>query len=116
MCFALLYWNTPLLRLTEIKLPLDHAPDAIVAAVCKRLKITKDQLEHVDIFRRGVDARRRDAIAYIYTLDVGVTDEPAVLKKAGRLRTVAMSPDMTYKPVAKAAADFPASNQTRPVV
>lgn len=105
-----------MLRLTEIKLPLDHTPDAIDKAVCKRLKITPAQLEKVNIFRRGVDARRRDAIALIYTLDVQVTDEPEILKKAGKLRTVSISPDMAYKPVAKAAADFPAAHQKRPVV
>ena len=109
-------WNFPLLRLTEIKLPLDHAPDAIDNAVCKRLKIKPEQLEKVNIFRRGVDARRRDAIALIYTFDVQVTDEETVLKKAGKLRTVTPSPDMSYKPVAKAAADFPSANQTRPIV
>lgn len=109
-------WNLPLLRLTEIKLPLDHTPDAIDKAVCKRLKITPAQLEEVQIYKRGVDARRRDAIALIYTLDVRVTDEASVLKQAWKLRTVTTSPDMGYKQVAKAPADFPGANQHRPIV
>ncbi|HJV91928.1 MAG TPA: NAD(P)/FAD-dependent oxidoreductase, partial [Azonexus sp.] len=58
------------------------------------------------------DARKKSAIHLIYTLDVEVQDEAAVLKRLKRERTVMPSPDTTYRFVAQAPADLP----TRPVV
>ena len=62
-----------MLRLTEIKLPLDHAEDDLRAAILSRLGIASDALVRYTIFRRAVDARKRSAIHLIYTLDVEVT-------------------------------------------
>ena len=66
-----------MLRLTEIKLPLDHAESALVASILERLGIDENELVRYTIFRRSVDARRRSAILHIYTLDVEVGDEHA---------------------------------------
>lgn len=70
-----------MLRLTEIKLPLEHGPDAIRAAVVKRLRIPSSDLISVSIFKRAHDARKKSAVFTIYTLDVGVRDEAMVLKR-----------------------------------
>src|SRR5450759_1555413 len=71
--------GTPcMLRLTELKLPLDHAEDAIAAAIVHRLGIAAADLRGYSVFRRAYDARRRSAIALIYTLDIDVADEAAV--------------------------------------
>ena len=67
----------PMLRLTEIRLPLDHPQDALSAAICKRLGIGADELVSYSIFRRGHDARKPSAIVFTYTLDVAVKDEAA---------------------------------------
>lgn len=101
-----------MLRLTEIKLPIDHHEGEIVAAILKRLGIGADQLVGYTIHRRGVDARRQNAIVFIYTLDVELADESAVLKRLGSHRHVSPAPDMNYRFVAKAPKDL----ATRPVV
>ena len=89
-----------MLRLTDIKLPLDHKPEALRAAILKKLKLPADQLESFAVFKRGHDARNRNAIHYIYTIDVTLKDE-------GRApRDARPSPDMEYKPVATAPANF----------
>jgi uncharacterized protein len=98
-----------MLRLTEIKLPLDHDADALHAAVLARLNIAPDALLSCTVFRRAVDARKRSAIALIYTLDVEVRGEDAVRKRA---RQVVNTPDMRYRFVARA----PEKVTTRPVV
>jgi uncharacterized FAD-dependent dehydrogenase len=105
-------WVPSVLRLTEIKLPIEHEEDAIKKAILKRLGITADQLVRYSIHRQGVDARRQNAIAFIYTLDVELADEPAVLKRLSTLRHVAPTPDMSYRFVAQA----PNNLATRPVV
>ena len=101
-----------MLRLTEIKLPLDHAEAAIRAAVCRRLGIAESELLACSIFRRSVDARKKSAIALIYALDVEVRNEAALLKRLPGDRHVMPTPDATYRFVAQAPADLP----SRPVV
>ena len=68
-----------MLRLTELKLPLDHPPDALRDAVLTRLAIPADDLLSLTIARRAYDARRRSAIHLVYAVDVTLRDEPAVL-------------------------------------
>ncbi len=101
-----------MLRLTEIKLPLDHTEAELTAAILKRLKIEADELVGYAIFRRGVDARNTAAIVFIYTLDIEVKDEAALLKRALGDRRVFAAPDMRYKFVTRA----PAALALRPVV
>ncbi len=101
-----------MLRLTEIKLPLDHDEAALAGAVLKRLKIAADEMFRYSIFRRGVDARHRSAIAFIYTLDVEVQDEAVVLERAGPDSHLSRAPDTDYRFVARA----PANLASRPLV
>jgi uncharacterized FAD-dependent dehydrogenase len=89
-----------MLRLTDIKLPLDHGPDALKAAILKALKLPAAELLDFQVFRRAHDARNRSAIAYIYAVDVTLKDERRAPK------TARPTPDMEYKPVATAPAAF----------
>ncbi len=89
-----------MLRLTDIKLPLDHGPEALKAAILRKLKLPADQLVDWHVFKRGQDARNRSAIAYIYTVDVQLKDESRAPK------TIRPTPDMEYRPVAQAPASF----------
>lgn len=101
-----------MLRLTELKLPLDHAKDALRPALCQRLGIDDAELMDFTIFRRSYDARKKSAITLIYTLDFTVRDEAALLTKLADDRHVGLTPDTRYKFVAHAPADL----KTRPVV
>ena len=47
-----------MLRLTEIRLPLDHPEFALAEAVCARLRIARAALRDVQVVRRGYDARK----------------------------------------------------------
>ncbi len=64
-----------MLRLTDIKLPLDHAPEALKAAILKKLKLPAEALLDWHVFKRAHDARNKSAISYIYTVDVTLKDE-----------------------------------------
>jgi len=99
-----------MLRLTDIKLPLDHRPEALKAAILKKLKLPADALLDWKIFKRGHDARNRQAISYIYTLDVTLKDESRAPKD------VRPTPDMDYKFAAYAPKNFPNDHLKRPLV
>ena len=101
-----------MLRLTEVKLPLDHPETEIKAAILKRLDIVADELIDFSISRRSVDARKPEAIVFIYTLDVELKNEKVVLKRLQGDRHVSLTPDTRYHFVAQA----PANLTSRPVV
>lgn len=101
-----------MLRLTELKLPLDHPPEALRAAVLQRLAIKDEDLLSVSIFKRSFDARKKHAMLAIYALDIELKHEPAVLKKFRNDRHIGPMPDMAYRFVGQA----PASQTERPIV
>lgn len=86
-----------MIRLTDLALPLDHSPEQLDAAVCERLGIAPDELERVILVRRGNDARRKTAIKLIYSLDVVVRDEAAVLARHAGDHHVRPTPDTSYR-------------------
>ncbi len=101
-----------MIRITEIKLPLEHTPNDINAAVIKKLGINAADLVEYSIFKRGVDARKANAILLAYTLDVTVKGEAKVLAKLRKDPHVKLAPDTSYQFVAKASATL----KSRPVV
>ena len=104
-----------MLRLTQIKTPLDHTRQDIEAAILQRLDIRADELVSFTIFRRGYDARKRSAIHFIFTLDVELKNEAAVLnrlKAQGKDANLGPTPDTRYRLVAPA----PAHLTMRPIV
>ncbi len=100
-----------MLRLTEIRLPIDHPEAALRAAILKRLGIPSEDLTAFSVFRRALDARKR-TIVFTYTIDAEIRNERAVLERTPEDGHVATAPDMSYRFVAHAAQ--PPS--TRPVV
>jgi uncharacterized FAD-dependent dehydrogenase len=108
-----------MIRITELRLPLDHEPAALRAAVLQRLGVADEALRELHVFRRAYDARRKTAIVLIYTLDctlASAQDEAAVLARLSADPHVRESPDTRYRLVAQAPADFRAQQRPRPVV
>ncbi len=101
-----------MLRLTEIKLPLDHAPEALSAAILKKLELADKDLLGVSIFKRGYDARKKNALLLVYTVDVKVANEAVLLKKFRQDRNLKPAPDMSYHFVGHA----PENLTERPIV
>jgi uncharacterized FAD-dependent dehydrogenase len=91
-----------MLRLTELKLPLDHAAVAIEAAILERLRAPADELIDFAVVRRAHDARKKSDIALVYSVDVAVRDEVAVLARLGGDPRVRPTPDTAYRFVARA--------------
>jgi uncharacterized FAD-dependent dehydrogenase len=102
-----------MLRITELKLPLDHAPEALPEAICTRLGIAPDELLSFEIARRANDARRKSAILLIYSVDVTLKDEAGVLARIAGDPSVKPTPDTEYRFIGKALAN---NSKPRPVV
>lgn len=105
-----------MIRITELRLPLDHAEDALRPAIVARLGVADADLLAFNVFRRAYDARRKTAILLIYTVDCEVRDEAAVLAAQQGDPHVRPAPDTRYRFVAHAPADFFAAERPRPLV
>ncbi|MCD6705940.1 MAG: NAD(P)/FAD-dependent oxidoreductase [Thiobacillus sp.] len=101
-----------MLRLTELKLPLDHPPEALRAAILQRLGIADDDLLGFSIFKRSYDARKKHALLMVYAVDVEVRNDAVLLKKFRDDRHLAPTPDMAYQFVGRA----PENLTERPIV
>ena len=103
-----------MIRLTEIKLPLQHQDEQaeLRAAILAKLGISDSDLNHFSVFKRGIDARKKSDIQLIYTLDIEIDNEAVLLKKFAKDQHVKPSPDTSYKFVAQA----PATLNERPIV
>ena len=103
-----------MLRLTEIKLPLAHAENALPEALLHTLNITPAELLSFTVFKRSFDARKA-VIMQVYIVDVQLANaelEAALLAKHAGNPHILPTPDMVYHPVGVA----PASLALRPVV
>ena len=105
-----------MLRVTELRLPLEHADAELRAAIVERLGIGDEALRAFTVFRRGHDARRKAQIVAVYTVDCDVVDEDAVLARRRGDPHVRATPDMRYRFVAHAPADFATSATPPPIV
>ena len=93
-----------MLRITELRLPLEHAESALRAAVLARLGLADAELKQLTVFKRSHDARKKSAVVLTYTLDCEVADEAATLRRCAADRQVRPSPDTRYRCVAAPAA------------
>ena len=96
-----------MLRLTDIKLPLEHTELALRQAVLGKLAIADAELLSLQVAKRSYDARKRGAIMLIYALDVTLRDETAVLARYKDDVHVGVAPDTRYRMVAQAQAKLP---------
>ncbi|MCA7085194.1 NAD(P)/FAD-dependent oxidoreductase [Cupriavidus sp. DB3] len=105
-----------MLRLSELKLPLDHSESDLEAAVRARLieiGVKGDGMVSFTVFRRAHDARKRSDIKLTYIVDIEVRDEEAARKRMAGKPNWSVTPDMTYRFVAQAPQH---ATTPRPVV
>ena len=105
-----------MLRLSELKLPLDHDEDALPKAVLRRLRISAEHLLEWRLVKRSIDARRRDRIQLSYSVDVRVKSEKAVMRRLRAGSSVRPAPNTRYQPVVQGPSDELLQGHDRPVV
>jgi len=115
-----------MIRISEIKLPLaalpapaspeegEHPVAALRALAAKKLHITPEQIERIDVFKRSFDARKAELFA-VYIVDVALADasaEAATLARFEQDPHVNATPDMQWH----APARFDSAPALRPIV
>ena len=103
-----------MIRLSEIKLPLDHDDAALPRAVAAALGVPAAALAGIQVHKRSFDARKADLLQ-VYIVDATLADpsaEAALLARHAGHPHIAATPDMAWHPPAGA----PFSAPERPVV
>ncbi|GHC75883.1 hypothetical protein GCM10007320_14540 [Pseudorhodoferax aquiterrae] len=102
------------LRLSEIKLPLDHDAAALANAIARKLDLPPAAIAGHTVHKRSFDARKAELLR-VYIADVALADgrdEAAVLARLAGDPHVAPTPDMAWHPPVQRAQP----PQLRPVV
>ena len=91
-----------MLLLYNIKLPLNHSESELEKAIQKKLGIRANELLGYSISKRSYDARRKDDIKLIYSLNVEVRQEKDILRRKRKDNSVRLAPNTNYKYVTQA--------------
>ncbi|MCR5718816.1 MAG: FAD-dependent monooxygenase [Oscillospiraceae bacterium] len=98
-----------MIRIQNIRLPLDYTEDTLCRAAGQKLHIPFEKLKSVKLRKRSVDARKRDAVIFLATLDVKADGESKILSKLKKDRDISLVTEKPYRvPICK--------SQERPVV
>lgn len=91
-----------MIRLPNIKISIKKAADfhterkALRNIILSKLKITEQELREFKIFKKSIDARKKDEISYVYTVDADVNNEEHILGKC-KTKGITLTPDLPYK-------------------
>ena len=70
-----------MIRISQLKLPVDHTPDALEKKICQQLKIKKEELSSWKIVRRSLVARKKPDLKFVYVVDVDTPKERKILHR-----------------------------------
>lgn len=83
-----------MIRVTEVKLPLDHDEADLKQALYNRLKQFPSEYK---VIRQGYDARRRGDIQLVYTIDCSIDNEEEFLRNHSLDRNLSKTPEVRYQ-------------------
>ena len=77
-----------MLRLTNLRVPLDMPPGSLRTLLEKKLSLRPEELLSFRIVRRSVDARDKSDVHFVCTIDIAVSDESRLRKRNRNLTYV----------------------------
>ena len=85
-----------MIRIKQLKLPVSHTEEELIRKIAKLLKIRPEAVQEYQIRKQSVDARRKHQVSYVYTLDVAVRKESAVLRRE-KSSQISQAGDISYE-------------------
>lgn len=85
-----------MIRISELKLPLDGTMEQLKKKAARALGVLPKEITEMRIFRRSLDARKKDNIHYVYAIDVSLADESGALRRADG-KKIAPAPELSYR-------------------
>ena len=85
-----------MIRVSELKLPIEGNQKTLEKKLAKALRVPVEDIKAYRIFKRSLDARKKDNIHYAYVVDVEVKNEKKILEK-NKDKNISKTPDLDYK-------------------
>lgn len=70
-----------MIRINQLKLPITHTQSDIKKKAAKMLRINDAQIKELTVVRQSLDARHKNDLLFVYTIDVSVPSEDKIVKK-----------------------------------
>ena len=72
-----------MIRVSNLSLPLDYTDTTVKKTVCRELRISEKSIENLSLFKRSIDARKKNDIRFNITVDVTLNiNENQVISKS----------------------------------
>ena len=81
-----------MIRIRQIKLPVEHNKEDLINKICKKLNIKKEDIKNIIINKKSIDARKE--INYIYEIDIETNKEKTILSK--KIKDTLKTPNEKY--------------------
>ena len=78
-----------MLRISQLKLPVGHTEEELQRKIQKALHVPEAGVQNISVRKQSLDARHKPELFYVYTVDVKVPDEAAVLKRLQKKKAAA---------------------------
>lgn len=100
-----------MIRINEIRLSLDEEESLLKAKAAKLLKINEKYIDSYTIYKKSVDARKKDDVHFTYSVDVNISlDENQIISKCKSNKVQLVKPYVYNLPENRRVSKF------RPVV
>ena len=71
-----------MIRVNQLKLPIEHSEEMLRRQIIKTLHLKNEKdLIRYQIRKQSIDARRKNELSFVYTVDVEVKQEDTILHK-----------------------------------
>jgi len=99
-----------MIRIPEIRLSLEQNESLLKKEIARKLHIPEESVYSYKIFRKSIDARKKNDIQFVYAIDVEVNYEDNLLKRYAK-KGIVKSPELKYEFEKVAPQKF-----TRPII
>ncbi len=100
-----------MIRINEIKLSLDEEESLLSAKASKILKINEKYIKSLTIYKKSIDARKKDDVHFTYSVDVEIAlDEEQITRKCKSNKVSLAKPYVYEVPACQRKSEF------RPIV
>ncbi len=84
-----------MIRINSLKLNIEYTDDDIQKAILKHLNISKNDLISFTPIKRSLDARKKEDIHYVFSIDANIKNEDKILKNK-RIKNISASGEVIY--------------------
>lgn len=76
-----------MIRISQLKLHVEHTEEELKNKISKLLQVPAEEIKDIFIRKQSMDARKKPNLFYVYTVDIDVKNQNAVMKKLRKKRT-----------------------------